>query len=327
MKDKVLCFGELFIDMFARKDKDGRTAFYQHAGGSPGIVAYALAGYGANSCLVGKLSDDHFANYLVDYMKNNNVNMEYAIRSPQHRCTISFVRHDDKGERTFEIYRDSHYAADLAFSTDDWQEEWFADAAAMHCGSNCQVSEESHASTLKGVQLGAKFGTVVSYDPNIRPAIWETEELMRERVHAIFPYANIIKMSDDEAQLLMPSKSEEEMARELFKMRCEILLITRGGNGASIYHPKLETLNLEPIKVKVADTTGAGDNFIAAFIYKLLELKLLDKGILNINQEEMEALSKFAHAGASLSVTQVGGMDSSPTVNEVEKVSREVVER
>lgn len=322
--NKILCFGELFIDMFAHKDPQAsNTCFFQHAGGSPAIVAFAIANYGGNSYFVGKLSDDHFADYLEEYMLANKVKMDYVSRSKEHRCTISFIRHDEKGEREFEIYRDSSKAADLAFSADEWQAEWFDGAAALQCGSNCQVSKPSHLAHLRGVQMAQEKGTLVSYDPNIRPNIWTDHELLRSRVHSIFPYADIIKMSDDEAQFLFPSKSEAEISQELFAMKCVVMLITRGYKGASVYHKQHGPLDLDPIKVDAVDTTGAGDNFIAAFLYNLVSQNLSVSDLANLEREKLHHMIKFAHAGATLSVMQRGGMDSSPSLAEVEKLAQE----
>lgn len=321
-QDKILCFGELFIDMFAERDSAGENQkFIQHPGGSPAIVAFAAAGYGANVYFIGKLSDDHFSKYLIDYMLANDVKMDYAITSKDHRCTISFVRHDDQGEREFEIYRDSQMAADLAFSADEWQEEWFQGAKFLHCGSNCQFSPASHESTVAGVKMARANDTLVSYDPNIRPNMWQDHELLRQRVHEVFPYANLIKMSDDEAEFLFPDKKEEDIAKELFAMQCEAMLITRGGNGASAYHPNHSPIHLPGIKTEVVDTTGAGDNFISAFMFRTLNLDLLkdDRNIRDLSKEELESLIKFANAAATISVGTRGGMDSSPSLEKVEQ--------
>ena len=319
--NKILCFGELFIDMFASNDTaEKNTCFFQHAGGSPGIVSFALANYGATSYFIGKLSDDHFADYLVDYMKKNGVNMEYSIRSKEHRCTISFVRQDSKGERYFEIYRDSNKAADLAFGAQEWQDEWFKDASILHCGSNCQVSKASHQATLEGVKLAKQHNTLVSYDPNFRLNIWQDHELMSSRINEIFPYADIIKMSDEEASFLFPDKTEEEISQKLFDMLCEIMFITRGSNGASVYHPNHSPIHLPPIKINQVDTTGAGDNFVAALLFKLTELNLVDK-ITKLDTADLKSLISFAHKGATLSVSQRGGMDSSPSLADVESLS------
>lgn len=330
-QNKILCFGELFIDMFASRDPQAsQQTFFQHPGGSPAIVAFAAAGYGASAYFIGKLSDDHFANYLSDYMLDNNVKMDYSIRSKEHRCTISFVRHDAQGEREFEIYRDSHKAADLAFTADEWQQEWFADAKFLHCGSNCQLSLSSHQATEAGVKMARENNTLVSYDPNIRPNMWGDHDLLKQRVHDIFPYADIVKMSDDEAVFLFPGKDEEAIAKELFAMKCQTMLITRGGNGASAYHPKHPPLHLGALnilntlgtdKLEVVDTTGAGDNFIGAFMFRVLNLGLLKDGIAlkDFSVTQLESLVKFAHAAATISVTTRGGMDSSPSLQQVEQ--------
>lgn len=319
---KILCFGELFIDMFAERDPSAANQkFFQHPGGSPAIVAFAAAGYGAKAYFIGKLSDDHFAKYLIDYMLANNVNMDYAITSKEHRCTISFVRHDEAGEREFEIYRDSHKAADLAFTVEEWRQEWFSDAQFLHCGSNCQFSLSSHKATEAGAKMARENNTLVSYDPNIRPAMWADTELLRQRVHEIFPYADLIKMSDDEAEFLFPNKSEEEIAQELFALECQTLLITRGGNGASAYHPQHPPIHLPGIKTEVVDTTGAGDNFISAFMFRILNLGLLNQEtqLKDFSEEQLNELLKFANAAATISVTTRGGMDSSPSLEQVEQ--------
>ena len=322
-QSKIICFGELLIDMFSFTDnKDGERQgiehFSKYAGGSPAIVASAITELGSKAYFVGKLSKDTFGDFLMNYMDNKGIRMNYCNQLDGLKSSISFVSHDKDGERSFDIYRDSHCAADLAFRKDDWKEEWFRNTAIFHCGSNCQTTQSSHLATEWGMKLAQKNNVLVSYDPNIRPLIWEDDKLLTMSVHRLFPHADIVKFSEDEMHFLFPKAKEKVVVDNLFELGCKLILVTRGGKGCSAFTQKNEPVHLPGIKCKVVDTTGAGDNFIGAVLYNLAKIYTENKNKLELTYDEVHYILNFANHAAALSVTKRGGLESSPKLKEVE---------
>ena len=316
---KIFSFGELLIDFFSDCGEEPER-FYKHAGGAPANVAAAIAALGGKSYFIGKVGKDMFGDFLINFLDEQGVRMNYCLQGANQSTTIAFVSHDEQGERLFQFHRDPHSAADLAFHKDDWKEEWFKNTAFLHCGSNCQTSENGNKSTCHGMKLARTKGTLVSYDPNLRYELWSDSELLRLRVHRSFPLADIIKLSQDEAQFLFPNTKEADMVSQLFALKCRLVLITRGSKGCAAFTQQGVSVNLKGIKRQVADTTGAGDAFIGAFLYRLVAEADKRKTAVNLAlpKEELEDTLGFANQAAAISVSRTGGIAAVPSLQEVE---------
>lgn len=319
IRNGILSFGELLIDFFSA-GREEPERFIKHAGGAPANAAAAVAALGGKSYFVGKVGKDVFGDFLINFLDEKNVRMNYCLQGDNQVTSVAFVSHDEQGERLFHFYRDPRSAADLAFHKEDWREGWFKDAAFLHCGSNCQTSESGDKSTQYGMQLARTNGSLVSYDPNLRYNLWNDSELLRPRVHSAFPLADIIKLSEEEACFLFPNTKENEIIAQLFALNCQLVLLTRGPKGCAAYTREGASASLKGIGVKTVDTTGAGDCFIGAFLYRLTaEAAKRKKAIhLNLSEEMLMDVLAFANCAAAISVSRRGGIDSMPSKKEVD---------
>lgn len=317
---KVLCFGEFFIDFFSESQEEPER-FIKLAGGAPANVAAAIAALGGKPYFIGKLGKDIFGDFLFNVLDERGVRMNYCLQNENCRTTLSFVSHNEQGERSFYFYRNPQFAADLSFHKEDWQEEWFKDTAFLHCGSNCQTSDGSDKSTLHGMRMAYNQRALVSYDPNLRHNLWNDGELLRLRVHRAFPLADIIKLSEDEAKFLFPNTKEMDIVAQLFALRCSLVLITRGPKGAAAFTKKGVFARVKGHGVEAMDTTGAGDSFIGSFLYRLTQ-KDMRKGMainLDLVKEDLTRVLDFANRAAALSVTKRGGIDGMPSLEEINR--------
>ncbi len=313
---KVLSFGELLIDFHPRHISEGGEqleCYQKFLGGAPANVAVALAKLGGDAYFVGKTGRDFFGDFLLDELRRAGVRTDCCLQSDEVATPLAFVSHDASGERDFHFYRHPAMAADLAFHAKDWRDEWFADAAYFHCGSNCQVTPASHASTRTGMEMAVKHGVTVSYDPNLRPVLWEDSQLLVQRVRELFPLADLIKMSDIELQTLFPNRSPDEVVVELLAMKCRLLILTRGSNGCLAFTEQGDKFDIPGIKGNTIDTAAAGDTFIAAFLFSMLEKNIAPQEV----SLYLEEFLNFANRSAAISTTRRGSATSAPTLEEV----------
>lgn len=107
-----------------------------------------------------------------------------------------------------------------------------------------------------------------------------------------------MKVSEEELDLLAFGKTEEDKIKDLFcHTDAQTVIVTKGGEGAVAYDRNLAKCLSRAKKVKVTNTTGAGDNFIGAVLY------LLAKGDVALNIQSMQSALDFAsaHTAAFLS--------------------------
>lgn len=323
IRNKILSYGELLIDFFSL-GREEPEKFIKHAGGAPANVAAAVAVLGGKSYFVGKVGKDMFGDFLINFLDEKNVRMNYCLQGENQVTSIAFVSHDEQGERLFHFYRDPHSAADLAFHKEDWKETWLKDAAFLHCGSNCQASKNGDESTQHGMKLAGSKGALVSYDPNLRYNLWNDSELLRLRVHRTLPLADIIKLSEEEARFLFPNTKEKELVAQLFGLKCQLVLLTRGPKGCAAVTRDGISVRSKGLKVNTVDTTGAGDAFIGAFLYRLAAGATKQKKPINLNlsEEQLTDVVNFANTAAAISVSRLGGIDSMPSEKEVNNFLR-----
>lgn len=78
-------------------------------------------------------------------------------------------------------------------------------------------------------------GSIISYDPNYRASLWSDEETAKYHMRSLIPYVDLMKISDEETELLTGYKDVREAAEELYRQGVKIVAVTLGGKGAYIY--------------------------------------------------------------------------------------------
>ena len=104
-----------------------------------------------------------------------------------------------------------------------------------------------------------KAGALISYDPNYRPLLWKSREAAEEQMRSVIPYTDIMKISDEETELLTGYEDPEEAAGELIRQGVSCAVVTLGGEGA-LLRTRNFTVRAKGRPRQVVDTTGAGDS-------------------------------------------------------------------
>ena len=101
----------------------------------------------------------------------------------------------------------------------------------------CRLTDQpARDTTFYAVKRAKNKGSIISYDPNYRASLWENEEIAKEHMRSLIPYVDIMKISDEETELLSGYKRFREAAEELYRQGVKIVAITLGRNGTYIYN-------------------------------------------------------------------------------------------
>ena len=123
----------------------------------------------------------------------------------------------------------------------------------------------------------------ISFDPNLRPQLWSSEEKMIETTHTIARYANMILPGNNEGKILMGSDDPEKIAQFYQDLGVEDIIIKLGSHGA-FAKTKTESFIQPGFKVAhVVDTVGAGDGFAVGIISSRLEGKTMQEATIRAN--------------------------------------------
>lgn len=317
MNNKLCAIGEALIDfipnMKGQRLKDV-PSFTRVAGGAPANVAGAVTKLGIPSRFLTKLGEDPFGDYIEEVFKNAGIDTSYMKRDAEGETALAFVSLAADGNRDFKFYRKN--SADLRFAPEDIAENVLDDCGMIHFCSVDLIESPMKEAHRKLVRMAIEQGKFVSFDPNLRFSLWDDLEELKRTVNEFMEYADIIKISDEELEFITGHTKIEDALPELFANRAKYIVYTMGADGASVY-TRDKQATAPGYRVEVRDTTGAGDSFIGAFLYRILndEVKDLD----SVSVETLEEYLTFANAYAAYTTTKEGALAAMASAEEMEK--------
>jgi len=251
--DRVLVVGEALVDV--RVEDGGST---EHPGGSPLNVAVGLARLGVPTTLASQLGDDPHGRMVAAHVEASGVDL---VRLPPHGATATATARLEPGGG-------ATYAFDISWDPVRLPEP---DGFRMvHVGSIGATLPPGAHGVVALARAASSAGVPVSVDPNLRPSITPDIEQARGYVEQIMALASIVKLSDEDADVLWPGRGPLPVVDALSgSPGAPLVAMTRGSEGAVLATgPDRGRAAARP--VDVADTIGAGDSFMAALLAGVL---------------------------------------------------------
>ncbi|WP_342528291.1 carbohydrate kinase [Chryseomicrobium sp. FSL W7-1435] len=314
---KIYSLGEVLIDFTPRQNEAAPLVplYEQNPGGAPANVAVMAAKLGADSRLLAKVGQDMFGKFLIDYLTREKVDVSLVTTTQAVMTPLAFVSIGEDGDRDFAFYRTP--GADTKLTIDDVSQAHFTADTILHIGTLSLTDEPSRSATYHALDLAQEAGSLISFDPNIRFSLWETKELVRDQIHQVLPFVDLVKLSEEELSFLWPDLSPEAACQELATTYgITLLIVTQGEKGCSYFRDdKLEYI--EGFPANAIDTTGAGDAFwgtVLAGIAKTISTKL------DLEKVHISRILREANAAGSLTVERRGGIPALPNTDEIHEV-------
>lgn len=316
-----MAFGEVLVDWIPLElQRQGQLEipiYGQFPGGAPANVAVAVAGLGQFAYMLGQVGADPAGVFLRDCLLRQQVNCDYLLSSEQHATPMAFVSLDANGERSFTFKRSD--SADLKVKASSFPLSLFQSPGIVHVCSNTLTEAEIAMTTMSLLAIARQAGMLVSFDVNLRLALWQDSSALVKRVMALAGLSDMLKLSQQEWDYLTEQLAVKDLAASLFALGVQVILLTNGGETVQLILPK-QRISLSPPQVEVVDTTGAGDAFTGAWLASLLEQQIDDlpalKRALARPQALQQALNYAVNAGA-LAVTKAGAWSALPCADEL----------
>jgi len=308
----IITMGELLIDFVPTVSGVSlldAPAFKKAPGGAPANVAAGLAKLGHSVAFLGKVGEDAFGHFLKLTLEDVGVKTQGLIFSQEARTALAFVSLREDGEREFMFYR--HPSADMLYTPAEVNLDLVRQAKIFHFGSLSLISEPSRSATLTALNAARENQSVISYDPNLRLALWPNETAAKEGMLSVWDQADIIKISDEELYFLTDIEDQEEAVKALWHDHLRLMIITLGKTGCSYYTSQFHGY-IPGFQVKAVDTTGAGDGFVAGLLSSLL----MNPDAVQ-DQSKLEKICRRANAVGALTTTQRGAIPALPTLEQV----------
>lgn len=313
----VLCFGEALIDLHAA-DTDAHgfaSSFVPFAGGAPANVAVAVARVGGMARFAGMLGSDRFGDFLLDSLQRAGVGTADVVRTDTANTALAFITLDAFGERTFSFYRSR--SADLLFRPPHFRADAFNDVAVFHVCSNSMTEPALAAATREGMQRAHRAGALVSFDVNLRPALWPRALDPLPLLWPALELADVVKLSAEEFAWLAVDGERVALDR-LWCGRTRLVVVTDGARPLRWFHPDADG-ELPCYHVDMVDSTAAGDSFVGGLLCRLAQLiavpDRLDRLVATLPR--LHDMLRFAAACGALAATRQGSFAAMPHEHEV----------
>ena len=275
-------------------------------GGGPANTAKALAKLGINTQFIDGISSDRYGQMAKDELVGAGVKLDHVKYSDKPTC-LAIVSLSDSGSATYEFVIENTATFDF---TANWLPKPQAERPALlHIGTLATVIEPGASVLFEWAQSVAKVAPVV-FDPNIRPAVIGDRKQYVAQVERWVSISSATKVSDDDIKWLYPSLDVEQVVNNWLTKGPSLVVVTYGDKGLKGYR-KGEVVIVEAVKVKVADTVGAGDTVGAILVQAIVK-----DGLASLTGSRLETMLKRAAKAAAITVSRVGA--NPPTSEELE---------
>ncbi|MFG3041073.1 carbohydrate kinase [Streptomyces sp. NPDC048330] len=263
-----------------------------HPGGSPANVAYGLGRLGRDVTLLTQLADDPAGRLIGDHLGSAGVRVE--VGGVPDRTPSAIVGLDAEGRAS--------YAFDIAWTMEAPLARPAPAPTHVHIGSIAAVTEPG-AAAVRALVEEFRGRALVSYDPNVRPALMGDRAGAVARVERCVALGDLVKASDEDLAWLYPGDSPEAVAARWLGLGPALVMVTRGAEG-SLAFTRRATVSADAPAVPVVDTVGAGDSFMAAVLHGLAPRTSAQ--LAGLGAEHLAGLLRRAAAAAAFTVARAG---------------------
>lgn len=286
------------------------VTFKKYLGGSPANVAVGLARLGKKVGFIGKVSDDRFGDFIIDYFKREGIDTSQIYRAKNGESLgLTFTEILSPTESSILMYRNS--IADLSLNVDEIDDNYIKNAKAISISGTALAQSPSREAALKAMEYAKKHNTVVIFDIDYRKYNWRNKDEIAIYYSMVGKNSDLVIGSREEFDLmegLVAKKSSDiDTADRWIGYGNKIIVIKHGKDGSTAYTEDGKKYSIKPFPVKLMKSFGGGDAYGSAFIYGLFE-----------GWDIIDAL-EFGSASAAMLVASHSCSDAMPKVEEIKK--------
>jgi fructokinase len=291
----VLVLGEALVDIV--RSPDGVREF---PGGSPLNVAFGLARLGFPTTLQTRFGQDERGQLVRRHLSGAGVELwPGSDEAPRTSTAVASLGTGGAATYTFDI---------------DWDVEPIrepAGFAAVHAGSIAAFLEPG-ATAVRSTLAAASSSALITFDPNIRPALVGSRESAIAAFEETVALADVVKLSDEDAEWLYPDSGVDAVLQRILDLGAGLAVCTLGADGGRL-RTRQSAVSVPARRVTVADTIGAGDSFMSCLIAELLKRT---EAPARLDEHELAAVGGAAVLAAAITVSRPGAQP--PTATELQ---------
>lgn len=273
----------------------GLPALAPRLGGGPYNTAVALGRLGSPVAFCSRISADAFGDALVDGLRAAGVEVAYVQRGAE-PTTLAVASIGADGSAGYSFYVEG--TADRLFTAP----ERLPDGVRAVSFGTCSLVLEPGASAYEELmRREAARGVFTALDPNVRAGLIPDADAYRARFKSWLPSVSLLKLSEDDASWLGGTP------REWLASGPGAVVMTRGGEGLTVFTRDGYEWSVPGERVDVVDTIGAGDTVNAALLHGLSARKALSvESLAGLGEDSWGEVLRFAARAAAVTVSRAG---------------------
>lgn len=280
--------------------------FTRSMSGAEVNVCIGLTRLGHKVTYITRLGEDPLGHYIENNLKKESIGTEFITYDPVYKTGIQLKNKSTTGDSYAPYFRKgsafSHISAKKIDAID------FTGVKVVHItGIPLALSKSCRKATYRLIERAKENQALLSFDPNLRPALWENEKVMIDVINDIASKCDIFLPGTEEGFILMGSENEKEITDYYHSLGIKTVIVKMGKKGAFISNSDITSL-VPGFKVeKVVDTVGAGDGFAAGVLSGVLEGLPIEESVCRGN------------AIGSIQVMNISDNEGLPTKLELEE--------
>ena len=313
----VTAMGEMLIDFTLNgQSEQGNHLFEACPGGAPCNVLAMLNKLGRKTAFIGKVGEDQFGRLLKGTIDELGIETKGLILDKEIHTTLAFVHTFPDGDREFSFYRKP--GADMMLTEEEVDYDLIRQSRIFHFGTLSMTDEPVRSATKKALEVAKEADCLITFDPNLRPPLWNSLDEAKKQMEYGFQYCDMLKISDNEIQFVSGKEDYDEGIRYLQdKYNIPLIFLTMGKDGSRAYYKDIR-VERKGFQVKAIETTGAGDTFCGCSIHGLLT-----HGLEGLTEEILGDMLTYANAGAALITMKKCAIRSMPEPENITKLIEE----
>lgn len=232
----VTAMGEMLIDFTLNgQSEQGNHLFEACPGGAPCNVLAMLNKLGRKTAFIGKVGEDQFGRLLKGTIDELGIETKGLILDKEIHTTLAFVHTFPDGDREFSFYRKP--GADMMLTEEEVDYDLIRQSRIFHFGTLSMTDEPVRSATKKALEVAKEAGCLITFDPNLRPPLWNSLDEAKKQMEYGFQYCDMLKISDNEIQFVSGKEDYDEGICYLQdKYNIPLIFLTMGKDGSRAYY-------------------------------------------------------------------------------------------
>lgn len=309
LSPEVITLGEPMAVLIAQETGELKNVshFLRGIAGAELNVAISLTRLGHSCSYITRLGKDPFGEYIYDYIRSTKIDHKYIYFDKEYNTGLYLKSKPLNGEDPIiYYYRKNSAASHLA--TKDIEKVDFKGSKILHItGITAALSKNCKDALYLAIEKARKNNLLISFDTNIRRALWKNEKEMKKVLNKIAFESDIVLPGIGEGRELTGKNTPEQIADYYIQNGSKAVIIKIGKSGA-YYKTKEESGQVDGFKIEnIVDTVGAGDGFASGLLSGILDGKSIKDSV------------KTGNAVASIIIQHKGDNAPLPTKEELDQ--------